>query len=92
LELCVLSVQEALRGIDAEIIVVDNSTDYSCEMMKKHFQSIKLIENKENVGFQKEITLLVLLRQRRCLYSKSGYSCCRGYIYKSFGFRKEEQN
>jgi glycosyltransferase involved in cell wall biosynthesis len=38
-ELCVLSVQEALRGIDAEIIVVDNnSTDYSCEMMKNIFK------------------------------------------------------
>jgi GT2 family glycosyltransferase len=53
-ELCVLSVQEALRGIDAEIIVVDNnSTDYSWND-EKHFPSIKLIENKENVGFQKE--------------------------------------
>jgi GT2 family glycosyltransferase len=53
LRLCVLSVQEALRGIDAEIIVVDNnSTDYSCEMMT--FSSIKLIENKENVGFKRK--------------------------------------
>jgi GT2 family glycosyltransferase len=54
LELCVLSVQEALIGIDAEIIVVDNnSDDDSCKMMKKQFPSIRLVENKENVGFPK---------------------------------------
>lgn len=54
LELCVLSVQEALRTLDAEIIVVDNnSDDESCQMMKKNFPAIKLIENKENVGFPK---------------------------------------
>lgn len=54
LELCVLSVQKALEGMDAEIIVVDNdSSDDSCAMMKSHFPNVKLIENKENVGFPK---------------------------------------
>ncbi|KAB1155004.1 glycosyltransferase family 2 protein [Flavobacterium luteum] len=54
LELCVLSVQNAIQDIDAEIIVVDNnSTDDSCEMMKQRFPGIKLIENKENSGFPK---------------------------------------
>lgn len=54
LELCVLSVQSALSNIDSEIIVVDNnSQDGSCEMMKKHFSNIKLIENKSNLGFPK---------------------------------------
>ena len=54
LEQCVLSVQKALDGIDGEIIVIDNaSSDDSCEMMKSRFPSIKLIENKENVGFPK---------------------------------------
>lgn len=54
LELCVLSVQKALEGIDGEIIVVDNnSSDDSCVMMKQLFPNIKLIENKENVGFPK---------------------------------------
>lgn len=54
LELCVLSVQEAIKTLDAEIIVVDNnSTDDSCKMMKNRFPSIKLIENKQNFGFPK---------------------------------------
>ena len=54
LELCVLSVQKALEGIDAEIIVVDNSSaDDSCDMMKSRFPDVTLIENKENVGFPK---------------------------------------
>jgi GT2 family glycosyltransferase len=54
LELCVLSVQNALSTIEGEIIVVDNnSTDDSCEMMKTRFPNVKLIENKENLGFPK---------------------------------------
>jgi GT2 family glycosyltransferase len=54
LEQCVRSVQKALENIDAEIIVVDNnSSDASCLMMKQLFPQIKLIENKENLGFPK---------------------------------------
>ena len=54
LEQCVLSVQKALEGIDSEIIVIDNaSSDASCEMMKTKFPHIKLIENKDNLGFPK---------------------------------------
>lgn len=54
LELCVLSVQNAIQNIDAEIIVVDNnSQDDSCAMMKLRFPEVKLIENKENLGFPK---------------------------------------
>ncbi len=54
LELCVLSVQNAIQNLDAEIIVIDNnSSDDSCKMMKLRFPNIKLIENKENSGFPK---------------------------------------
>lgn len=54
LEQCVVSVQKALTNLDAEIIVVDNnSSDDSCEMMKQLFPHIKLIENPVNVGFPK---------------------------------------
>ncbi|HEU4495593.1 MAG TPA: glycosyltransferase family 2 protein [Flavobacterium sp.] len=52
LELCVLSVQSAIRNIDAEIIVVDNSSpDDSCQMMRERFPDVILIENTENTGF-----------------------------------------
>ena len=54
LEQCVLSVQNALTTIDAEIIVIDNnSQDNSCAMMKQRFPEVKLIENKQNLGFPK---------------------------------------
>ncbi|MFQ3174503.1 MAG: GT2 family glycosyltransferase [Flavobacterium sp.] len=54
LELCVLSVQNALESVDGEIIVIDNnSSDVSCAMMQQCFPDIKLIQNKENLGFPK---------------------------------------
>lgn len=54
LELCVLSVESALKNIDSEIIVIDNNSfDDSCEMMKTRFPNIKLIQNNQNVGFPK---------------------------------------
>jgi GT2 family glycosyltransferase len=54
LELCILSVQNALLEIDSEIIVIDNnSQDDSCEMMKTRFSHVKLIQNSDNFGFSK---------------------------------------
>lgn len=54
LEQCILSVQKAIQNIDAEIIVVDNnSSDDSCDMMRQRFPKVKLIENTENLGFPK---------------------------------------
>jgi GT2 family glycosyltransferase len=54
LEQCVRSVQAAIQGMDAEIIVVDNaSSDDSCAMMKRLFPEVLLIQNSENVGFTK---------------------------------------
>lgn len=54
LELCLRSVCAAITEIDAEIIVVDNqSSDGSCEMVSKFFPQVKLFSNQENVGFSK---------------------------------------
>ncbi len=54
LELCLSSVFASTSLIDAEVIVVDNnSTDESCEMIKSKFPSVVLIANKENIGFSK---------------------------------------
>ncbi len=54
LELCLKSVQAAIKDLDAEIIVVDNhSSDDSCQMVKQFFPKVILIENKENYGFSK---------------------------------------
>jgi GT2 family glycosyltransferase len=54
LEQCILSVQVGLKKIESEIIVVDNnSSDDSCQMVKELFPEITLLENKVNHGFSK---------------------------------------
>jgi len=54
LELCLKSVEAAISNLDAEIIVVDNnSSDDSCDMVKSFFPNVVLIENKVNYGFSK---------------------------------------
>jgi len=54
LEQCLRTVEEALKGIDGDVFVVDNqSTDGSVEMVREKFPSVKLIANKENVGFSR---------------------------------------
>lgn len=54
LEQALHSVRKAIQGIDAEIFVVDNnSVDGSCDMVKRKFPEVILIENKENTGFSK---------------------------------------
>lgn len=54
LEACIKSVQKAIESLDAEIIVVDNnSTDGSKEMMENVFPEITYIFNDYNAGFPK---------------------------------------
>lgn len=54
LEQCLYSVRKSLKGIDGEVIVVDNnSVDGSLKMLKEKFPEITLIANKENTGFSK---------------------------------------
>jgi GT2 family glycosyltransferase len=49
LEQALHTVRKACNGIDAEILVVDNhSVDGSCEMVRKLFPEVKLIQNSEN--------------------------------------------
>lgn len=51
---CILSVQRAVKGLEAEIIVVDNNSgDGSAAMMKQFFPDLLFIQNNENVGFSK---------------------------------------
>lgn len=49
-----VSLHQGLKGIRAEVFVVDNaSDDGSVEMVKRHFPPVDLIVNKKNFGFAK---------------------------------------
>lgn len=62
LQLCLQSVLQATKNIDAEVIVIDNhSSDGSCERIKLNFPEVILVENKVNVGFSKANNHGVLL-------------------------------
>lgn len=51
---CLRSLMNYKTNLKREIIVVDNaSEDGSVAMVKKNFSQVKLIENKENLGFAK---------------------------------------
>ena len=52
LDQCLTSLERALRGINAEVWVVDNaSTDGSAAMVRRRYPWVRLLENRENVGF-----------------------------------------
>lgn len=52
LEQCLCSVQKAITGIQAEVIVVDNnSSDHSIEQLAPSFPWVRFIANSENTGF-----------------------------------------
>ena len=54
LEQCLRTVFEALNGMEGEVFVVDNlSTDGSAEMVREKYPSVRLIANRENVGFSR---------------------------------------
>ena len=54
LEQCLCSVRAATRGMEAEVLVVDNhSADGSVEYLRPRFPEVTFIENKDNPGFAK---------------------------------------
>jgi O-antigen biosynthesis protein len=54
LEQCLFSVQKAVIGLDAEIIIIDNnSSDDSIMYLKPLFPAVNFFINQENIGFGK---------------------------------------
>jgi len=57
---CLKSIKKYTKGISYEIVVVDNnSLDGTCEMIKKEFKEVILIESNENLGFAKGNNLAI---------------------------------
>lgn len=51
---CLKSLKPALVSLKAEIFVVDNnSVDQTAQMVKRDFRGVKLIANRQNLGFSK---------------------------------------
>ncbi len=60
LEQCLISIEKAIKNIQAEVFVVDNnSVDQSVDIIKQKFSWVKLIESKENLGFSKGNNLAI---------------------------------
>lgn len=54
LESCLYSVYKALKEVKGEVIVVDNnSVDGTFRMVEEKFPEVKIIPNRENIGFAK---------------------------------------
>ncbi len=58
LEQCLFSLQQAAKGMEAEIIVVDNhSSDNSISYLQPKFPQVNFIANNENLGFARACNL-----------------------------------
>ena len=52
LELCLHSVEKAVEGVEAEVLVVDNhSSDDSLGYLRPRFPGVRFIASEENIGF-----------------------------------------
>jgi len=67
-EECIKSVYFQTKKVIFEIIVVDNnSTDGSIEMLEKQFQQIHLIKNNENLGFARANNQAIKRSKGECI-------------------------
>ena len=67
-EQCLNSVLRAVKGIEAEVIVVDNhSKDGSVEYLKSHFPEVNVVASNHNLGFARANNGWVLGRISTCL-------------------------
>ena len=86
---CLDSVQRAITGISAEVIVVDNhSTDDSVDIIRKFFPTVKCIVNRENTGFSRANNQgireargkYVLLLNPDTLVAEDTFAKCLGFM------------
>jgi len=91
---CLNAIYGTIKDIDFETFVVDNaSTDNSQKAVKDFFPSVKLIENKENLGFAKANNqALKLMKGEYALLLNSDTITTDGAITKILRFMELNRN
>jgi len=91
---CLNAIFRTIKDIDFEVFVVDNaSADNSQKAVKDFFPSVKLIENKENLGFAKANNqALQLMKGEYALLLNSDTITTAGAITKILKFMELNQN
>lgn len=89
---CLGSVIKNTKGLDYEIIVVDNaSCDGSADMLKKEFPTAKLICNRDNLGFAKANNQgIKIAKGENVLLLNSDTIVFDNCLYKTLGFAKSK--
>lgn len=63
-EQCLLSLHKALEGIEAEVLLVDNhSVDGSVEYLREHFDWVRIVASRHNLGFARANNLAIRMSQ-----------------------------
>ncbi|MBI4215250.1 MAG: glycosyltransferase family 2 protein [Parcubacteria group bacterium] len=66
LKKCLNSIFEQTKGLEFEVIVIDNdSRDGTAEMVKRDFPAVNFVESKENLGFAKANNIGILKAKGR---------------------------
>ncbi|MHA1381600.1 MAG: glycosyltransferase family 2 protein [Candidatus Helarchaeota archaeon] len=91
---CLNSIIENTKGINYEIIVVDNaSSDGSVERLKKEFPQVKIICNTENLGFAKANNQGIrITRGETVLFLNPDTLILNGAIPKMLDFIKRQKS
>ncbi len=94
IEQCILSIIDASKNLNIEIIVVDNnSTDTSCQFLQENYPQIKLIANKINVGFAKANNQGVKIASGKyVLILNPDTVIAEDTLYKIFEFAERKNN
>lgn len=88
------SVYKTMGSISAEVIVVDNnSTDGTVEMVEKEFPDVKLIANKTNAGFSRANNQgSAIARGKRILFLNPDTVVSAGALQKLLQYMDEHPN
>lgn len=79
LQRCLESVSEAIPDLHYEVVVVDNnSTDASAEMVEASFPSVRLIRSPRNVGFARANNLAIRVSTGRHVLLLNSDACLVG--------------